>query len=386
VLGMRKWLLRLGLLAAVVAVFFVLKLTVLKAEPVPVTVAEVDRGRVESTITNSRAGTVRARRRAKMSPELGGQVVELPFAAGDRIEAGDVLLRLDDRAQRARLELSRREVETAEAERQRACITAERAGRELGRGRALAADELLSADTLDQLESSKAAADAACGAARANASRAAAAVAVSRTELDKLTLKAPFSGIVAEISIEVGEWTTPSPPTMPVPAVLDVLDPSSIYISAPMDEVDAGRVRAGQPVRVTVDSHRGQSFAGSVTRVAPYVLDLQEQNRTVEIEVELDDAEDGISSGFLPGTSADVEVILEVHEAALRIPTSALMEGNQVLIVRDGALAELELETGLKNWDFTEVQSGLAAGDRIVTSLDRAEVVAGAEVEITDVP
>lgn len=381
---MRKWFLRLGLLAAVVAVFLVLKLTVLKAEPVPVTVAEVDRGRVESTITNSRAGTVRVRRRAKMSPELGGQVVELPFAAGDRIEADDVLLRLDDRAQQARLELSRREVETADAERERACITAERAGRELGRGRALAIDELLSADTLDQLESSKAAADAACGAARANAARAAAAVSVSRTELDKLTLRAPFSGIVAEISIEVGEWTTPSPPTMPVPAVLDVLDPNSIYISAPMDEVDSGRVRAGQLVRVTVDSHRGQSFAGSVTRVAPYVLDLQEQNRTVEIEVELDDSSAG--SGFLPGTSADVEVILEVHQDALRIPTSALMEGNRVLIVRAGALVELELETGLKNWDFTEIRSGLGAGDRIVTSLDRAEVIAGAEVEITDAP
>ncbi|MDH3405284.1 MAG: efflux RND transporter periplasmic adaptor subunit [Acidobacteriota bacterium] len=381
---MRKWMWRLAILLAVVALVWVLRLTVFKPDPVPVTVAEVARGRVESTVTNSRAGTVRTRRRAKLSPELGGQVAELPFREGDRVAAGDVVLRLDDRAQQARLALARSEVATARAERERACITADRAGRELERSRVLAADELLSADSLDQLDSAKNAADAACNAARANEARAQAAVRVSQTELDKMTLRAPFAGLVAEVSIEVGEWTTPSPPAIPVPPVVDILDPSSIYVSAPMDEVDSARVRAGQTTRVTVDSHRDRSFSGRVSRVAPYVLDLEEQNRTVEIEVELGDG--APVREFLPGTSADVEVILEVKEDALRIPTSALMEGNRVLMVADGVLAERTLTTGLKNWDFVEVTSGLAAGDRIVTSLDRAEVKAGAEAEVVDAP
>jgi HlyD family secretion protein len=374
----------LAILVAVVALFWVLKQTVLKPDPVPVTVAEVTMGRVESTVTNSRAGTVRTRRRARLSPELGGQVAELPFREGDRVRAGDVLLRLDDRAQQARLELSRREVATARAESERACITADRAGRELERSRVLADDDLLSADTLDQLESAKSAADAACNAARANEARAQAAVRVAQTDLDKMTLRAPFDGIVAEVSIEVGEWTTPSPPAIPVPAVVDILDPSSLYISAPMDEVDSGRVRPEQVVRVTIDSHRDQSFPGRVTRVAPYVLDLQEQNRTVEIEVEL--SPDSPMAEFLPGTSADVEVILEVKEDALRIPTAALMEGNRVLMVADAVLTERSLTTGLKNWDFVEVTDGLTEGDLIVTSLDRAEVQAGAQAEVVETP
>ena len=380
---MRKWIWRLVVVAALVAGFFLLQQTLLKPDPVPVTVAAVDRGRVESTVTNSRAGTVMARRRARLSPELGGQVVELPFREGDQVEAGDVLLRLDDSAQRARLELARREVQAARAERERACIAAERAGREFERSRRLAADDLLSTDMLDSLESAKAGADAACRAAEANVARAEAAVGVARTELAKMTLRAPFTGTLAEVSIEVGEWTTPSPPAMPVPPVLDVLDPASLYISAPMDEVDSGRVRPGQPVRVTIDSHRDMSFAGAVSRVAPYVLDLQEQNRTVEIEVELDPA---VTESFLPGTSADVEVILEVHEDALRVPTSALMEGNRVLVVEDGVLTERDVVTALKNWDFTEVTDGVAEGERIVTSLDRAEVRAGAEAVIVDDP
>jgi HlyD family secretion protein len=373
---------RLIVVAALVAVFVLLQQTVFKPKPVPVTVIEVGSGRVESTVTNSRAGTVRTRKRAKLSPELGGQVVEIPFREGDRVEAGDLLLRLDDSAPRARLELARHDVETAVAEGERACITADRAGRELERSRALAADELLSTDMLDQLESSKMAADAACTAARANEGRSRAAVRVAETDVEKMTLRAPFDGIVAEVSIEIGEWTTPSPPAIPVPPVLDILDPSSIYISAPMDEVDSRRVQEGQRVRVTVDSHRDRSFDGRVTRVAPYVLDLQEQNRTVEIEVEIDD--EGAAQEFLPGTSADVEVILEVHEDSLRIPTAALMEGNRVLTVVDGVLTEVEITPGLKNWDFTEVTDGLSAGDRIVTSLDRAEVKAGSEAEVVD--
>ena len=77
-------------------------------------------------------------------------------------------------------------------------------------------------------------------------------------------------------------------------------------------------------------------------------------------------------------------MILEVKEDAVRLPTAALMEGNRVLSVVDGVLTELPLEPGLKNWDYTEVVSGLAAGDEVVTSLDRAEVQPGAEAVVVE--
>ena len=75
---MRKWLIRIGIVAAVIVVIFLLKATVLAPKPVPVLVVDVALGEVEATVTNSRAGTVTARRRAKLSPELGGQVVNGP--------------------------------------------------------------------------------------------------------------------------------------------------------------------------------------------------------------------------------------------------------------------------------------------------------------------
>ena len=374
---MKKWLIRGLILVGVVVVVLLLRSTVLAPEPVPVRTVEISSGLVEETVTNSRAGTVKARRRAKLSPDTGGQVVEIPYREGDRVEAGAVVLRLESESQRARLELARQDEAAARAESERACLAAERAQRELESFSRLAEDQIVSTDLLDAAETAQRETEAACRAAGAQAARAAAAIAVARTELDKRLLRSPFAGIVAEVSTELGEWVTPSPPALPVPPVVDVLDPSSVYISAPMDEVDSGRLRVGQTARVTVDSHQGRTFAGRIVRVAPYVLDVEAQNRTVDIDVELDDP--SVTGEMLPGTSADVEIILSLRQDVLRVPTSALIEGEKVLVLADGRLAERQVETGMRNWDFTEIVSGLDAGDLVVTSLDRTEVQAGAE-------
>jgi HlyD family secretion protein len=129
-------------------------------------------------------------------------------------------------------------------------------------------------------------------------------------------------------------------------------------------------------VRVTVDSRPEQSFAGSVVRVAPYVLDVLEQNRTVEVEVELDEA--GATAGVLPGTSADVEIILDRREDTLRIPASAVAEGGSVLVLADGVLEARTIEPGLRNWRFVEVLSGLEDGEIVVAARNLPEIKPGA--------
>lgn len=369
---------RLAAAGTLVLVLVVLKLTLLAPSPAPVRAVAAERGRVEQTITNSRAGTVKARRRAKLSPEIGGRIDALPHAEGATVRAGDVLLRLDDSLQRARLEVAEGELAAAAAQRDQACLASERADRELARTERLVPDGIVSADLLDQVASAARTAGAACKAASAGAERARSTVQLGRAELAKTVLTAPFAGVVAELSIQVGEWTTPSPPGLPIPAVIDLIDSSSIYMTAPMDEVDSARIRAGQAARVSVDSYPGRSFPGRVLRVAPYVLDVEAQNRTVEVEVELD--ETGFARSLLPGTSADVEVILGVREDVLRIPTPSLMEGGRVLLIEAGRLSERAVKTGVRNWDFVEVESGLSPGERVVVSLDRPEIKAGARV------
>jgi HlyD family secretion protein len=375
---MRRWTIRLLILLGILAVGLALRATVFAPKPVEVTVTPVSRGRVEQTVTNSRAGTVKARLRAQISPETGGRVVAIPFREGEAFKKGDVLLRLDPSVPDARISLSRRELQAAEAQGQQSCLAAERSARERDRLQKLAAQGIVSTDAYDQAQSAAAGAAAACRASHAGVEQARAAIDLAARQQGQTVIRAPFDGIVADLSAEVGEYTTPSPPGLPIPPVIDVLDPRSIYISAPMDEVDSARIHAGQPARITIDAYPGRHFEGRVRRVAPYVLDREEQNRTVEIEVEL--ADPG-AVRLLPGTSADVEILLAVKDGVPRVPTAALIEGERVMVAGHGVLAERKVRIGLKNWDWTEIVSGVAPGDLLVTSLDRPEVKAGAKVK-----
>ncbi len=114
------------------------------------------------------------------------------------------------------------------------------------------------------------------------------------------------------------------------------------------------------------------------------MLDVEAQNRTVEIEVELDDQK--LPALLLPGTSADVEVVLDARDGVTRIPTPALLEGDQVLVVEGNRLQSRQVEVGLKNWDFVEILEGLRDGEQIVVSLDRAGVEQGAVVVVDSTP
>lgn len=362
--------------AALVLVGFALRQTVFAPDPIEVRVERVARGRVEATVTNSKAGTVEARRRSRIASEIGGQVVEVAHREGDRVQAGEALVRLSDRSQEAQLELARQGVAVAGAGLEDACLRRDRARRELARTRRLAERSVASEDRLDELQYRYDSARVACEGAQAELARAEAQQASAETELAKTVIEAPFAGIVAEVNVEMGEWVTPSPPLLTSPPVIDLIDPTSIFVSAPMDEVDSGAIRPGQPVKVTVDSRPGETFDGAVLRVAPYVLDEEAQNRTLEIEVALDDSK--VAESLLPGTSADAEVVLDVRSDVIRVPTSALLRNERVLLLEDGELVERAIEVGLRNWQFAEVRSGLEGGEWIVVALDRLEIVAGA--------
>ncbi len=373
---MSRWLRFLLVLIVVAAAAWFLRAKFLTGDPVAVRTTRLERGAVEETVTNSKAGTVEARRRAKLSPGTSGIVAAVKIERGQKVSAGEPLVLLADDAQRAQHALAARALDVAEASSKKSCIAAGRAEQELKRNQELGTKGIVSADSIDALISARSLALADCAVAAAEVERARAAVDVAQAELDKTILRAPFDGIVAEVPVQLGEWATPSVPLVVAPDVVDVIDPTSIYVAAPMDEVDSARLAVGLSARVTLDAFPGRSFPGRVVRIAPYVLDIESQNRTVEIEVEFDDAAFG--ARLLPGTSADVEVILQVHADSLRVPTGALLEGGRVLVLDGDRLAERVLTTGLRNWDWTEVTGGLAEGQSVVTNLDQAGVRAGA--------
>jgi HlyD family secretion protein len=221
---------------------------------------------------------------------------------------------------------------------------------------------------------------AACAAAKTDVGQAQARVNLTRVEQHRAVLVAPFDGTVAKIVGEVGEYSTPSPPGVPTPPAIDLIDDSCLYVRAPMDEVDAPRIKPGQPVRISIDALPGQTFPGHVQRIAPYVTAVEKQARTVDVDATFDDPKR--VGPLLVGYSADVEIILDVRDNVLRIPTAALLSGGRVLVVEDDRLRERKVSTGLANWEYTEVTAGLREGERIVTSLEREGVKDGARVRV----
>ena len=98
------------------------------------------------------------------------------------------------------------------------------------------------------------------------------------------------------------------------------------------------------------------------------------------MEVEFDDPSE--FGTLLVGYSADVEIVLAVHENVMRVPTAALVEGNKLYVAssEDGSLNIRQVETGLSNWEYTEIQSKMAVSDRIVLSIEREGLTQGAQV------
>ncbi len=350
-----------------------------RSKPIEVTVADVRRGIVEKTVANTRAGTVKACRRAKLSPSAGGQIAQLPIREGDKVKHGQLLLELWNRDLEAELTLVAQEAASALATARARCIEAEQAQREADRIQALLSRKLVSEEQVDAAVSAARAAGAACEAAEASAAVGEARTGVIEARLEKTRLIAPFDGVVAEINGELSEYVTPSPIGIATPPAVDLIDNVCFYMTAPIDEVDVAGIRVGQQARVTLDAFGDRRFEGTVRRIADYVLDAEKQARTVDVEISFSNPAD--IARLLAGYSADVEIILEVRSDALRIPTEAVFDQTQVYVFDpdSGLIEQREIRTGTANWDHTEVLDGLIEGETVVTSVDREGLDDGVE-------
>lgn len=367
------------LLLAIAAWYFT------RPDPLLVQLARVDRGTVEATVSNTRAGTVKACRRAKLAAPAGGQIAKLLVKKGQRVKTDQVLLELWNDDLQAQLQLAEQQIKTVTSRIEEICTIAEQSSKAAERARQLHESGFISADGLERAEADAKAKQASCATARSEIAQSRSRVDVARAGLQRMVLRAPFNGIVADISGELGEYATPSPPGILTLPAIDLIDDSCMFVSAPIDEVDAASVKVGQEGRITLDAIKGKVFAGKVKRIAPYVLELEKQARTVEVEVEF--IEPPNDENLLVGYSADVEIVHETRASVLRIPTQALLPGEaaqqskRVFLYQDGVLEDRTVTTGLANWEQTEITSGLKEGDQIVLSLDRAGVKAGARVQ-----
>jgi HlyD family secretion protein len=350
---------------------------------VQVSVVQVARGDVIASVTNTRAGTVDACRRAGIAPATGGNITGLYVKDGDVVVKDQLLLELWNADLRARVLLAQQDAAASESMSRQSCVTAGVAKRVADRLVQLKKGGLASQEAVERAVGEAESAEAACKASRDVIKVRQAGVEVANATLLRTQLRAPFDGVIAEINGELGEWVTPSPVGIPTPPTVDLIDNSCLYIKAPIDEVDAPEVRAGMPAWITLDAFKDRRFAGIVRRVAPYVLDIEKQSRTVDVEAVIHDPDMQV---LLPGYSADVEVILDERHDVLYVPTSVVLEDSSVYLIPagGGTLEKRQVGTGLENWEQTEIVSGLVEGDYLVRSVDREGVENGAAAQIDE--
>jgi HlyD family secretion protein len=353
-----------------------------RPEPLQVWTAKAEFGPVEQTVSNTRAGTIKACRRSKLSMRMGGVVDKLEVRKGDHVEAGQLLLELWSQDQTAGLGQVRAALDAARQSEQQACVLADRSQREYERLKTLAARKLVAVDMVDNAQSNARAQKNGCNAAKAQVESAQAQVTMQESVLERFQLRAPFAGVVAEINGEIGEYITPSPPGVATPPAVDLIDTSCLYATAPIDEVDAAALKLGMPVTITLDAFRGREFRGQLTRIAPYVVDLEKQARTVDVDVKFDKVPEDVA--LLIGYSADVTIILDSRQHVLRVPSESLISNKHIWVLdtATGLLHKREVKTGIGNFTNTEIVGGLSEGDVIVRSPDQPGIAEGVSATV----
>jgi len=356
----------------------------MRPKEIEVSVVQVTLGTVEKIVANTRAGTLNACRKANLSPATGGQISVLTVDEGDVVKEGQLLLELWNNDLKAQAALAGKEIMASEAMAAVSRLQAEIASREAERMQKLIQDNAISDQDADKIITEAKVRQAAYDAAVTEVAASRARVSVIKANLERTMLVAPFDGIIAKINGELNEYVTPSPPGIPTPPTIELLDTSCFYVVAPIDEVDAAAVKVNMEARVIMDAFGDKHFPARVRRIDPYVLDLEKQARTVDVEVEFTNSEDW--ENFLAGYSADVEIIIAVEEDVLRIPTQALLDNSLVYVYQphDQRLHEKSVRTGLSNWDYTQVTEGLQEGESLVISTDRPGLEDGVRVKISE--
>lgn len=310
---------------------------------VPVATTRAEAGNIARTVGIS--GIVEPIRRVFVNSQLSGEVREVRAEEGDRVGAGSLLARLDDRQLRAELSAAESAWEVADAA--------------LRRAEALRASEVITQAEFEERRSAHAAAEA--------------RLEQVRTQLGYTDVRAPITGMVSERDVEVGHVVSPQT------RLFTVDDLSTLVVRVRASERDVVLLSAGQPVEVVLDAFPGRPVEGRIRRIFP---SADPETRLVPVEVALSGE---AARQARPGFLARVTLSLESREGVLQVPTSAIVSrgGEEIVfVVEDGRAWQRPVRSGLVFRGQVEVAEGLEAGEQVVTA-GHAELRDGAPVRVT---
>jgi RND family efflux transporter MFP subunit len=317
------------------------------------------------------SGYVVARRQAAVSAEVTGKLEEVLVDEGMRVEEGQILARLNDATERARLELSQARLAAAEAAVAELRVQIADAERTLRRQRELRDRDLVSQAELDAAETAVRSLEARLETRRSDVEVARRDVRLQQQLVDELTVRAPFSGVVIAQTAEIGEMISPisAGGGFTRTGVCTIVDMDSLEIEVDVNESYIDRVETGQAVVARLDAYPDWSIPAEVKRIVPAA---DREKATVRVRVELLETDArilpdmGVSVRFLDSEPAagDSERV-----RVRTLPESALFRagGNDyVLIVADGRVERRAVRVGSRGSGRAVITAGLADNESVV--------------------
>lgn len=345
--------------------------------PVSVKTITLNRGELKVTVTATSTGTVKAEDEEKISAQRTGRIIKLNYEEGDLIKKGDMIAELDSREAAVHVHQLEAVFRSSEARVTHAKVNLDDAERTLKRMKTLYKDGLISAEALDNAQKNYDINLSLYESSIANLKEMKASLETARIQFEYSFIKATMTGVISQRPVVLGE-------TVSIAShIATIIRPEKIYVKATVDEVDAGRVSAGQPVTITIDAFPGKVFNGKVTRVSPIVLGVKQETRTFEVRIGFDVEEKGIK----PGMSADIEIITDILKGVLYLPAHTVVErkGKKMVYIAEGKKARLvPVEIGLNTWNYIEIKKGLKEGDKIIMNPDTPGLKDGVRVRIED--
>jgi len=334
------------------------------ARPVTKQVLDIDVAVTETTTLTDvlrATGSLAPRRTLAITSQVNGTVEEVNVRVGDRVSAGDLLVRVDVenseiqlRQQRATAAATRAQLAQAESQLERTTGLAERG--------------LTPSATLEAERAS-------IEALRANLEALEAGVAAAEMVIRNATVTAPFDGVVSSRGVEPGQIVAAGAP------LVELVDLSVMELTIYVPVSASPAIAPGQDVTLTVEGLPGRTFEGSVEGVSPVAV---QGTRTVPVLVSVTNT-DGLLRGGMFATGQIVTG--QVHDA-LAVPAAAIREddeGKHVLVIADGKLERRAVDV-TRTWtasNMTQLNSGLAPGESVIAGrLDDLE--AGMSVTVVE--
>ncbi len=364
--GSNRWLVLAAVVVAAVGLavaWWFTRAVVLAVRTVPA--VELSTGNSQTMLNGS--GYVTARREATVSSKVTGKVVELLIEEGFKVEAGQVLAKLDASNVAANLELSRAQEESARKSLEETKANLELAERELKRTTELVNGNVASRSDLDRADAGVKALQARLDRQRADVEVAGHEVALWRQQLEDMVIRAPFAGIVTSKNAQPGEMISPmSAGGFTRTGICTIVDMKSLEIEVDVNESYINRVAAGQTVVATLDAYPEWRIPSKVIAIIP-TADRQKATVKVRVGFEQGDPrilpEMGVKVAFQGKDDAPVATrVLTVPKAAVR-----RLDGKDIVwVVANRRTERRAVTVSSTNGDQASIAAGLSAGERVV--------------------